>query len=90
MCVCVYVCSVATSRLSPSSEAKFQVSYKRQVKSWKDPFKRAVHCVLGHCDVMNNHSDVCVKTDDYMWLKVCWDECFYVDQIMVWFRHEFT
>ncbi|KAL5467639.1 hypothetical protein EMCRGX_G031900 [Ephydatia muelleri] len=58
-------------RLSPSSEAKFQVSYKRQVKSWKDPFKRAVHCVLGHCDVMNNHSDVCVKTDDYMWLKLC-------------------
>lgn len=58
-------------RLSPSSEAKFQVSYKRLVKSCKDPFKKAVHCVLGHCDVMNNHSDVCIKTDDYMWLKLC-------------------
>ena len=62
-----------TPRLGPSSEARFQISYKRLVKSCKDPFKKAVHCVLGRCDVMNNHPDVCVKTDDYMWLKVCYD-----------------
>ena len=35
-----------------------------------DPFKRAVYCLLARCDVSDNHADVCVKTDDYMWLKV--------------------
>ncbi len=37
-----------------------------------DPFKRAVYCVLAGCDVRHlDHTEVCCKTDDYMWLKVC-------------------
>ena len=59
------------SRLSPSSEARLQLGYKRSVRSSSDPFKRAVYCLLARCDVSDNHPQVCLKTDDYMWLKVC-------------------
>ena len=58
-------------RLSPSSEARLQLGYKRSVRSSSDPFKRAVYCLLARCDVSDNHPQVCLKTDDYMWLKVC-------------------
>ena len=57
-------------RLSPSSEARLQLGYKRSVRSSSDPFKRAVYCLLARCDVSDNHPEVCLKTDDYMWLKV--------------------
>lgn len=33
---------------------------------------RAVYSVIGCCDTSDNHSEVAVKTDDYMWLKVDW------------------
>ena len=57
-------------RLSPSSEARLQLLYKRSVRSSTDPFKRATYCVVGRCEVADNHSDICSKTEDYMWLKV--------------------
>ena len=60
----------ASPRLSPSSEARLQLGYKRSVRSSSDPFKRAVYCLLARCDVSDNHPEVCLKTDDYMWLKV--------------------
>lgn len=61
---------VSFPRLSPSSEARLQLGYKRSVRSSSDPFKRAVYCLLARCDVSDNHPEVCLKTDDYMWLKV--------------------
>ena len=58
------------ARLSPSSEARLQLTYKRSIRSSTDPYKRAVYCLLARCDISDNHPDVCVKTEDYMWLKV--------------------
>ena len=31
---------------------------------------RAVYTILCGCDPHENHSEVCVKTEDYLWLKV--------------------
>ena len=59
-------------RLSPTSEERLKLSYKGSVRSSHDPYMRAVYCILARCDVNDNHSEVCVKTDDYMWLKVSW------------------
>ena len=59
-------------RLSPSSEARLQLLYKRSVRSSTDPYKRAVHCLVGRCEVADCHASVCSKTEDYMWLKVRW------------------
>ncbi|KAF2350899.1 Nucleoporin interacting component Nup93/Nic96, partial [Trinorchestia longiramus] len=58
------------SRVSPEGEKRLRVSYKRSCKSMRDPFKRALYCLLGRCDVMEDHSDIITTTDDYLWLKL--------------------
>lgn len=58
-------------RLPPSSESKLQLQYRRSVRNSLDPFKRAVYCLLACCDISDNHSQVLIKTEDYMWLKLC-------------------
>ena len=70
MYICVYLCLFSLNRLPPSSESKLQLLYKRSVRSCSDPFKKAVYCLLARCEIMDNHPEVCVKTEDYMWLKV--------------------
>ncbi|XP_071479796.1 nuclear pore complex protein Nup93-like [Diadema antillarum] len=57
-------------RLSPSTETKLRLHYRRAVRSSTDPFKRAVYCLLGRCDTVDNHSEVAEKTEDYLWLKL--------------------
>lgn len=32
---------------------------------------RAVYCVIGSCDVNDEHSEVAKTADDYLWLKLC-------------------
>ncbi|KAG7279777.1 hypothetical protein CRUP_008847 [Coryphaenoides rupestris] len=42
-----------------------------------DPYKRAVYCLIGKCDISDNHGEVADKTEDYLWLKlnqVCFDD----------------
>ncbi|XP_052062169.1 nuclear pore complex protein Nup93-like [Mytilus californianus] len=57
-------------RLSSGSETKIQLQYRRIVKNGTDPFKRAVYCVIGHCDPDENHPEIADKIDDYLWLKL--------------------
>ncbi|XP_064414648.1 nuclear pore complex protein Nup93 isoform X2 [Latimeria chalumnae] len=64
-------------RLSPTTENKLRVYYRRAVRNSTDPYKRAVYCLIGRCDVTDNHSDVADKTEDYLWLKlnqVCFED----------------
>ncbi|XP_070536264.1 nuclear pore complex protein Nup93-like [Ptychodera flava] len=58
-------------RLPPNSENKIHLHYRRAVKRSNDPYKRAVYCVIGHCDANENHSEIAEKTDDYLWIKLC-------------------
>lgn len=57
-------------RLSPGSETKIHLHYRRVVKQCPDPFKRAVYCVIGQCDHTEDHTDIADKIDDYLWLKL--------------------
>ncbi|KAK3744462.1 hypothetical protein QZH41_012886 [Actinostola sp. cb2023] len=57
-------------RLSPSTESKVRLQYKRSIRTSHDPFKRAVYCLIGHCDLADNHQEIATKTDDYLWLKL--------------------
>ncbi|XP_071957772.1 nuclear pore complex protein Nup93-like [Antedon mediterranea] len=64
------------NRLSPASETKIKLQYRRAVRHSPDPYKRIVFCILGNCDPSDSHSEVADKTDDYLWLKlsqVCLD-----------------
>ncbi|XP_077310846.1 nuclear pore complex protein Nup93 [Lithobates pipiens] len=64
-------------RLLPGTENKLRLHYRRAVRSSTDPYKRAVYCLIGRCDVADNHSEVADKTEDYLWLKlnqICFDD----------------
>nr|7ZOX_A Chain A, Nuclear pore complex protein Nup93 [Xenopus laevis] len=64
-------------RLSPTTENKLRLHYRRAVRASTDPYKRAVYCIIGRCDVSDNHSEVADKTEDYLWLKlsqVCFED----------------
>ncbi|KAG8563193.1 hypothetical protein GDO81_015970 [Engystomops pustulosus] len=64
-------------RLCPSTENKLRLHYRRAVRSSTDPYKRAVYCIIGRCDVADNHIEVADKTEDYLWLKlnqICFDD----------------
>ncbi|XP_053304486.1 nuclear pore complex protein Nup93 [Spea bombifrons] len=56
--------------LSPAFESKLRLHYRRAVRSSTDPYKRAVYCIIGRCDVTDNHCEVADKTEDYLWLKL--------------------
>ena len=57
-------------RLSPHDESKVRMLYKRSVRNSTDPYKRAVYCILGACDPMDEHSEVATSIDDYLWIKL--------------------
>ncbi|XP_074067371.1 nuclear pore complex protein Nup93 isoform X3 [Macrotis lagotis] len=64
-------------RLSPATENKLRLHYRRALRNNTDPYKRAVYCILGRCDVTDNQSEVADKTEDYLWLKlnqVCFED----------------
>ncbi|XP_070254010.1 nuclear pore complex protein Nup93 isoform X2 [Myotis yumanensis] len=64
-------------RLSPPTENKLRLHYRRALRNNTDPYKRAVYCIIGRCDVTDNQSEVADKTEDYLWLKlnqVCFDD----------------
>ncbi|ROL43315.1 Nuclear pore complex protein Nup93 [Anabarilius grahami] len=64
-------------RLSPATENKLRLHYRRVLRNSADPYKRAVYCLIGKCDIADNHGEVADKTEDYLWLKlnqVCFDE----------------
>lgn len=62
---------VNNGSLSPSSEHQLQLLYKRTVRNGGDPFEVAIFCILGRCDIMESHSEIAEKTDDYLWIKLC-------------------
>ncbi|XP_066973938.1 nuclear pore complex protein Nup93-like [Macrobrachium rosenbergii] len=64
-----------SGRLPPDLEKKLRMSYKRSVKNSSDPFKRAVYCILSHCDPHEDHCDIATTTDDYLWVKLCVVDC---------------
>lgn len=57
-------------RLSPRSESLIRILYRRSVHTSSDPFKRAVYCIIGCCDVKEDHSNIADKIDDYLWIKL--------------------
>lgn len=63
------LCVVSTS-LSPATENKLRLHYRRVLRNSADPYKRAVYCLIGKCDIADNHGEVANTTEDYLWLKV--------------------
>lgn len=58
-------------KLSSRLETLVKFQYRRHIRNTIDPFKKAVYCVIGSCDVNDEHSEVAKTADDYLWLKLC-------------------
>lgn len=71
--------------LSPTSENKLRLHYRRVLRNSADPYKRAVYCLIGKCDISDNHGEVADKTEDYLWLKVqCTSSCCFSFWFILW------
>ena len=57
-------------RMSMASERDLRLQYRSVIKNSTDLYKKAVYCILGRCDLHNDHSEIADKTDDYLWLKL--------------------
>lgn len=66
----IYNGIVYSCRLSPATENKVRLHYRRALRNNTDPYKRAVYCIISRCDIADNHNEVADKTEDYLWLKV--------------------
>ncbi|ODN00680.1 Nuclear pore complex protein Nup93 [Orchesella cincta] len=52
-------------------ECKLRVDYRRAVRHTShDCYQRAVYCILGGCDVEDDHSEVAQRLEDYLWIKL--------------------
>ncbi|KAL5108187.1 Nuclear pore complex protein Nup93 [Taenia crassiceps] len=56
--------------LPPKLVANVQKTYRRLVKTSRDPYKRLVYCLLGCCDLSDAHTDVGRSIDDFLWLRL--------------------
>uniref|UniRef100_A0A5K3F567 Nuclear pore protein n=2 Tax=Mesocestoides corti TaxID=53468 RepID=A0A5K3F567_MESCO len=45
-------------------------TYRRVVKTSRDPYKRLVYCLLGRCDLSDAHTNVAQSIDDFLWLRL--------------------
>lgn len=61
----------ADSRLGARLEQRVKAEYRRHTRNTTDPFKRAVYCIVGACDINDEHPEIAVTADDYLWLKLC-------------------
>uniref|UniRef100_A0A2A4JA62 Nuclear pore protein n=1 Tax=Heliothis virescens TaxID=7102 RepID=A0A2A4JA62_HELVI len=56
--------------LSDKLQTAINFQYRIQVRNSTDPYKRAVYCIIGCCDLSDEHYEVARTADDYLWLKL--------------------
>ncbi|KAG6450374.1 hypothetical protein O3G_MSEX006577 [Manduca sexta] len=56
--------------LSDKLQTAINFQYRIQVRNSTDPYKRAVYCAIGCCDISDEHYEVARTADDYLWLKL--------------------
>lgn len=56
--------------LNNKLQTSINFQYRIHVRNVTDPYKRAVYCVIGCCDVSDEHPEVAKTADDYLWLKL--------------------
>uniref|UniRef100_A0A6M2DPY4 Nuclear pore protein n=1 Tax=Xenopsylla cheopis TaxID=163159 RepID=A0A6M2DPY4_XENCH len=57
-------------KISSALENAIRLHYRRHIRNASDPYKRVAYCVVGGCDVVEEHSQVSRTADDFLWLKL--------------------
>ncbi|PIO33620.1 hypothetical protein AB205_0131730 [Aquarana catesbeiana] len=79
-------------RLLPGTENKLRLHYRRAVRSSTDPYKRAVYCLIGRCDIADNHSEshFAVNQQPFLYFQVLFLTAQFEAAIAYLFRMERT
>uniref|UniRef100_A0A6B2EA94 Nuclear pore protein n=1 Tax=Phlebotomus kandelakii TaxID=1109342 RepID=A0A6B2EA94_9DIPT len=57
-------------KISSKLEQQIKMQYKRQIRNATDPFKRVVYCIVGACDIHEQHPDIAKTSDDFLWIQL--------------------
>ncbi|XP_050082898.1 nuclear pore complex protein Nup93-1-like [Anopheles aquasalis] len=63
-------CHNPAQKLNPRLELQIRMQYKRQIRNATDPYKRAVYCIVGCCDIQEPHADIAKTSDDFLWIQL--------------------
>ncbi|XP_053681356.1 nuclear pore complex protein Nup93-1-like [Anopheles nili] len=63
-------CHNPEQKINPRLELQIRMQYKRQIRNATDPYKRAVYCIVGCCDIQEPHADIAKTTDDFLWIQL--------------------
>ena len=58
------------TKLNTKLESQLKMQYKRQIRNGTDPYKRAVYCIVGCCDIQESHQEVAKTSDDFLWIQL--------------------
>lgn len=59
-----------SQKINPKLELQIRMQYKRQIRNAIDPYKRAVYCIIGCCDIQEQHPEVAKSSDDFLWIQL--------------------
>lgn len=59
-----------THTIDTKLEQMIRMQYKRQIRTDPDPFKLAVYCIIGRCDILEQHPEVAKTSDDFLWIQL--------------------
>lgn len=57
-------------RISSKLELQIKMKYKREIRNSTDPYKRVVYCVIGCCDIQEQHPEVAKSSEDFLWIQL--------------------
>ncbi|EDS25850.1 nuclear pore complex protein Nup93 [Culex quinquefasciatus] len=63
-------CRNPGQKINPKLELQIRMQYKRQIRNAIDPYKRVVYCIIGCCDIQEQHPEVAKSSDDFLWIQL--------------------
>lgn len=64
------ICSKPDHRINQQLELLIRNMYKNSIQNSTDAYQRAVYCILGCCDIKDQHPDVAKTSDDFLWIQL--------------------
>lgn len=57
-------------RIDQQLELMIRNTYKNSIQNSTDAYQRAVYCILGSCDIKDQHPEVAKTSDDFLWIQL--------------------
>lgn len=57
-------------KINTKLEMQVKLQYKKHIRNATDQYKRAAYCIVGRCDVNEQHAEVAKTSDDFLWIQL--------------------